>query len=76
MIGEIGLKVLESCLSDDWQSIDDVKGKLIGITRSTVAYGLSTLHAMGRAERRLNPNRTTRTWQYRLVLPEVSECRQ
>ena len=67
VVGEIGLKVLESCLSDDWQSIDDVKGQLIGITRSTVAYGLSTLHADGRAERRLDPRKTTRTWQYRRV---------
>lgn len=72
-VGSITLEVLEKYLSDDWQSIDDVKGKLIGITRSTVAYGLSTLHAEGRAERRLDPRKTTRTWQYRRVLPGAVE---
>lgn len=64
-IGSIGLKVLESYLSDDWQSVDDIKDRCLGMTRTTVAYGLATLYEFGVAVRRLDPSKPKRSYQYR-----------
>lgn len=70
-VGEIGLKVVRSYLTADWQTVDDVKDRCVGLTRNSIAIALAELYSRGMADRRLDPRQVKRLYQYRL--PEASE---
>lgn len=60
-------EIVRSCLTEEWQSIDDVVSKCTycGISRNCVSHTLFVLYRQGAADRRYNPHFTHRTWQYR-----------
>ena len=69
-------EIVRSCLTEEWQSIDDVAGKCAycGLSRSHVRNLLYYLWRQDRADRRYNPRFAHRTFQYRLK--EAAECSQ
>ena len=62
------VEIVRSCLTEEWQSIDDVASKCTccGLSRSHVRNLLFYLWRQGKADRRYNPRFAHRTFQYRL----------
>lgn len=71
-LGRIAVKVVESYLTDDWQTTDEISVRCCGMSRSNVATALLILYREGTADRRHDPHRAQRIFQYRLA-SEVSE---
>lgn len=67
------VEIVRSCLTEEWQSVDDVAGKCscCSLSRSHVRNLLYYLWRQGKAVRRYDPHYAHRTFQYRLA--EVSE---
>lgn len=75
-LGRFALKIVESNLTDGWQSIDEIAIKCCGgdcgFSRAKVSQALLVLYREGVADRRYDPHYAHRTYQYRLA-SEVSE---
>lgn len=65
--------VLGQLMSGEWQTASDLYASGFYSSKDLVSSALAILYEEGKVERRYDPSKPRRVWQYRLVLPEVFE---
>lgn len=68
-VGSVTIKIVQSYLTDDWQTVDEISESCCGMSRRSVQIALQWLHESGIADRKYAPV-VCRKYLYRLAQEE------